>query len=250
MDKVVKIFPSPFDLAEEFAEEMVNMIVESAEKDKQFTVALSGGSTPELLYTLLGENYTETAPWQYVQIFWGDERCVPPDSAESNFGMTMRKLLSKIEIPSHNIHRIRGEDDPEKEAIRYSEEVSLFTRKRDGMPLFDLILLGLGEDGHTASIFPGHPKLLDSDKIYDVALHPVTCQKRISLTGRIINNADSVTFLVAGNKKEEIVEKLFRKDPAALNYPASYIVPVHGRLSWFIDKEAGRLLSPVIIAKL
>ena len=250
MDKVVKIFSSPYDLAKEFAEEMVNMIVESAEKNKQFTVALSGGSTPELLYTLLGENYAETVPWQYVQIFWGDERCVPPDSAESNFGMTMRKLLSKIEIPSHNIHRIRGEDDPAKEAIRYSEEVSLFTRKRDGMPLFDLILLGLGEDGHTASIFPGHPKLLDSDKIYDIALHPVTRQKRISLTGRIINNADSVTFLVAGNKKEEIVEKLFRKDPAALNYPASYIVPVHGRLSWFIDKEAGRLLSPVIIAKL
>lgn len=242
MDKIVKIFSSSYDLAKEFAREMVNMIVESAEKDEQFTVALSGGSTPELLYTLLSENFAETLPWQYVQIFWGDERCVPPDNAESNFGMTMRKLLSKIEIPSHNIHRIRGEDDPVKEAVRYSEEVSLFTRKRDGMPLFDLILLGLGEDGHTASIFPGHPELLDSDKIYDVALHPVTMQKRISLTRRVINNADSVTFLVAGNKKEEVVEKLFRKDPAALNYPASYIVPVHGRLSWFIDKEAGRLL--------
>jgi 6-phosphogluconolactonase len=242
LDKNVKIFPLPYDLAKEFAKEMANMIVESAEKDKMFTVALSGGSTPELLYTLLGENFADTVPWQYVQIFWGDERCVPPDNADSNFGMTMRKLLSKVEIPTQNIHRIRGENDPAKEAIRYSEEVSLFTRKRDGMPLFDLILLGLGEDGHTASIFPGHPELINSDNIYEVALHPVTKQKRISLTGRVINNADSVTFLVAGKKKEEIVEKLFRKDPEASNYPASYIVPVHGRLSWFIDKEAGRLL--------
>ena len=198
MDKNVKIFPLPYDLAKEFAKEMANMIVESAEKDKMFTVALSGGSTPELLYTLLGENFADTVPWQYVQIFWGDERCVPPDNDDSNFGMTMRKLLSKVEIPTQNIHRIRGENDPAKEAIRYSEEVSLFTRKRDGMPLFDLILLGLGEDGHTASIFPGHPELINSDNIYEVALHPVTKQKRISLTGRVINNADSVTFLVAG----------------------------------------------------
>lgn len=218
------------------------MIKESANKKETFTIALSGGSTPELLFSLLSENYAKSVPWQYVHIFWGDERCVPPDNAESNFGMTMRKLLSKIEIPFLNIHRIKGEDDPEKEASRYSEEISLFTRKRDGLPLFDLILLGLGEDGHTASIFPGHPELLDSDKICDVAFHPVTQQKRITITGKVINNAEAVTFLVAGKKKKEIVEKMFKKDPSALNYPATYIVPVYGRLSWFLDKEAERSL--------
>jgi 6-phosphogluconolactonase len=242
LDKIVKIFPSPYKLAENFAEEMVNMITESAKNTKHFTVALSGGSTPEVLFTILRENFAESVPWKYVHIFWGDERCVPPDNVESNFGMTMRNLLCKIEIPSLNIHRIKGEDDPEKEASRYSKEISLFTRKRDGMPLFDLVLLGLGVDGHTASIFPGHLELLDSDKIYDVAFHPVTKQKRITLTGRVINNADIVTFLVAGKKKEKIVEKMFKKDPSALKYPATYIVPAYGRLNWFLDQEAASLL--------
>jgi len=240
--KNVKIFPSPYDLAEKFAEEMVNMIAESAQKQKQFTIALSGGSTPELLFTLLSEKFAESVPWQYVHVFWGDERCVAPDNAESNFGMTMKKLLGKIEIPFMNIHRIKGEDDPENEALRYSDEILIHTMNRNGLPLFDLIMLGLGEDGHTASIFPGHLELLNSDKICETASHPVTHQKRITLTGKVINNADAVTFLVTGKKKESIVEKMFKKDPTALNYPASYIVPVYGRLTWYIDKEAGRLL--------
>lgn len=242
MDKIVKIFASPYDLAEKFAEEMVNMIAESAQKQKQFTIALSGGSTPELLFTLLSEKFAESVPWHYVHVFWGDERCVAPDNAESNFGMIMKKLLGKIEIPSMNIHRIKGEDDPENEALRYSEEILINTRNRNRLPLFDLIMLGLGEDGHTASIFPGHLELLNSDKICETASHPVTHQKRITLTGRVINNANAVTFLVTGKKKESIVEKMFKKDPTALNYPASYIVPVYGRLTWYIDKEAGRLL--------
>ena len=242
MDKIIKIFPSPYELAERFAEEMVGMIKESANKKKIFTVALSGGSTPELLFTILSENFARSVSWKNVHIFWGDERCVPSDNAESNFGMAWRKFLSKIEIPSLNIHRIHGEDDPEKEASRYSEEISLHTGKRDGMPLFDLVLLGLGEDGHTASIFPGHPELFYSDKICEVTIHPVTKQKRISLTGKVINNAEAVTFLVTGKKKEKIVKNIFKKDPSASNYPASYIVPVYGRLDWFIDKEAGKLL--------
>jgi 6-phosphogluconolactonase len=242
LDRIVKIFTSPNELAENFAEEMANMIIESAYGKKHFTVALSGGSTPELLFNILSEKFAESVPWKFVHIFWGDERCVPPDNAESNFGIAWRKFLSKIEIPDLNIHRIHGEDEPEKEASRYSEEISLHTGKRDGMPLFDLILLGLGEDGHTASIFPGHTGLLYSDKICDVAIYPLTQQKRISLTVKVINNAEDVTFLVTGNKKEEIVKKIFRQDASALNYPATYIVPVYGRLNWFIDKEAGKLL--------
>ena len=242
MDKSVKIFPTPYELAEKFAKELVNMITESAKKKKSFSVALSGGSSPELLFSVLGDHFSNSAPWEYVHFFWGDERCVSPDNAESNYGMTSRKLLEKINIPSSNIHRIKGEDDPEKEASRYSEEISDYTGKRDGLPLFDLIILGLGEDGHTASIFPGHKELLNSDKICEVAVHPVTLQKRITLTGRVINNADSVTFLVTGKKKADIVEKIIKKNASALNFPASYIVPVYGVLRWFIDEDAGRLL--------
>ena len=242
MDKTVKIFSSPYELAEKFADEMVNLIMESAGQKKFFTIALSGGSTPGLLYDLLIEKYAQYVPWQYVHFFWGDERCVSPDKPESNFGMAMRKLLSKIEIPSLNIHRIKGEEDPVWEAIRYSEEIALLTLKRENLPSFDLILLGLGEDGHTASIFPGHLDLFNSDKICEVASHPASGQKRITLTGRVINNATDVVFLVSGKKKAGVVEKMLKNNPLALNYPASFVVPVHGRLSWFIDQEAGSLL--------
>lgn len=242
MKEIVRIFPTPLDVAVECATEMTDMISNSVKNFKPFTVAFSGGSTPELLFELLGEKFAESVPWKYVHIFWVDERCVPPENSESNFGLTKRKLLDRIEIPALNIHRITGENDPEKEALRYSKEVSVHTRKRDRLPLFDLILLGLGEDGHTASIFPGHPELLDTEKICEVAFHPVTLQNRITLTGRVLNNAEFVIFLVTGKSKAEIVDKMVKKNPLSLNYPASHIVPVYGRLSWFLDQEAGKLI--------
>jgi 6-phosphogluconolactonase len=239
---IVKIFPDSHSLAKEFAKEMIYLIDLSAQKSKPFSVALSGGSTPEVLFTLLSENYAKSVFWQFVHIFWVDERCVSPDDSESNYGMTRRKLLSNIDIPFSNIHRIKGEEDPENEVLRYPEEILKFTEKRDGLPLFDLMILGLGEDGHTASIFPGHMELINSDKICDIALHPGTLQKRITLTGRVINNADFITFLVTGKKKEKIVQKIFKKSMDAKNLPASYIAPIYGRLSWFLDSEAGGLL--------
>ena len=242
MDKSIKIFPTPYALAEKFAEELVSMIKESADRKKPFTIALSGGSTPELLFSLLGDHFSTSAPWEFVHLFWGDERCVPPDNSESNYGMTKRKLIDKIDIPSSNIHRIRGEEDPEKEAKRYSGEISGFTSKRDRIPIFDLVILGLGEDGHTASVFPGHLDLFTSDKTCEVAFHPVTNQRRITITGRVINNADAITFLVTGKKKAEIVEGIIKKSASSLNFPASYIVPVFGSLTWLLDEEAGCLL--------
>jgi 6-phosphogluconolactonase len=241
LDKIVKIFPSPFELAMNFAEEMVVMIAAAVKNAIPFTIALSGGTTPVLLFKALNENFAESIDWKYVHFFWGDERCVPPDNDESNYGMAQRKFLSSIEIPSGNIHRIRGEDDPENEAARYSIEILSSVRNRDRLPLFDLVILGLGEDGHTASIFPGRTELFDSDKICEVALHPVTGQKRITLTGRVINNADNVTFLVTGKTKAEIVEKMFKKDSSVVNFPASFIVPVYGKLNWYIDRDAGIL---------
>lgn len=218
------------------------MITDSLRDNKTFTVALSGGSTPELFFSILGDKYSKSIPWQYVHFFWGDERCVPPDDPESNYGMTFRKLFVKIEIPASNIHRIAGEMDPKKEASRYSEEISAFTKSRDGLPEFDLILLGMGDDGHTASIFPENMELLNSLKICAVSSHPVTKQKRITITGRVINNADYVTFLVTGKKKAAIVEKIINKDNYIHNFPAGNIVPVYGNLSWCLDEDAGSLL--------
>jgi len=242
VDKNIKIFPTPYELAENFAEEIVSLIKESNEKGMPFTVALSGGSTPGLLFSLLGDHFAKSVSWEAVHFFWGDERCVSPDNKESNFGLTKGKFLDKIEIPSSNIHRIRGEEDPVSEALRYSDEILTFTDSRDGLPLFNLFILGLGDDGHTASIFPGQTELLKSGKICEVVSHPFSHQQRITITGKVINNSDRITFLVTGKNKAGIVENIINKRPDALNFPAYFIVPVYGKLTWFVDKEAAALL--------
>lgn len=242
MNQSLRIFPTPNELAEKFAEEIIRLIRVSVDSGKLFTVALSGGSTPELIFSLLGEQYAKAVSWEKVHLFWGDERCVPPDNVESNFGMTKRKLIDKIEIPPANIHRIRGEEDPKTEALRYSDEILNSTQEREGLPLFDLFILGLGDDGHTASIFPGNMDLLNSVKICEVAIHPLTYQKRITITGRVINNSSRVVFLVTGKKKAGIVENILNNRAEAIKFPASSIVPVNGELTWYVDKEAASLL--------
>ncbi len=242
MNPSVRIFKTPYELAEKFAEEMVQIIKQASDKNVPLTVALSGGSTPELLFSILGDHFSKSAPWESVHFFWGDERCVPPVSPDSNFGMAFRTLFKKIKIPEGNIHRIYGEQVPAREAIRYSELISKHTAMREGIPAFDLVLLGIGEDGHTASIFPGMTNLFSSDKICEVSVHPVSHQKRITLTGRTINNAGKVKFLVIGKNKADIIKKIIRKDKNALNLPASMVVPLNGSVEWLLDSEAGSLL--------
>ncbi len=242
MENSVKIFRTSYELAEKFAEELVKMIKSSSDGKQQFTIALSGGSTPELLFTLISNHFASAVAWKNVHLFWGDERCVPPDSAESNYGKTKRLLIDKIEIPVCNIHRIIGESDPAIETERYSHEISAFTGNRNGYPVFNLVILGLGTDGHTASIFPGNTDLFTSGKTCDIAVHPVTNQKRITITGTIINNADRVVFLVTGKNKAPIVKEIIGKSKSALKFPASYILPSVGTLSWYLDKEAASLL--------
>ncbi len=241
-DKKIKIFDSPQELAERFAEEVVRIADESEKAGVPVCICLSGGSTPELLYNIIGDRFSKEIKWSNVHLFWGDERCVAPENPESNFRMTRNSLLEKIDIPPSNIHRIQGENDPVNEAFRYSLEITEFTKTRDGLPVFDLIILGLGEDGHTASIFPSAISLMDSDRICDVASHPVSKQIRITLTGRVINNAERVAFLVTGSKKAGIVEKIIRKISTEEHFPASGIAPVYGELSWYLDSEAASLL--------
>ena len=241
MSHSVRVFQTPDEMAQNFATILIKDL-DRVEPDHFYTIALSGGSTPELFYSVIGDHFSKSVKWENVHFFWGDERCVPPDSRESNYGMTRRSLFGKINIPESNIHRIRGEFNPAEEASRYALEIEKYTRKRDGLPLFDLIILGLGEDGHTASLFPSTPQLLDSEKICDVTSHPVSMQKRITLTGRILNNACRVAFLVTGGTKAEIVEKILNKSSSAQNFPASMIVPLYGELTWLLDKEAASFL--------
>jgi 6-phosphogluconolactonase len=243
MSSTIKIFQTPFELAEGFARKLTGMIVDSAGQTKPFTLALSGGKTPELLFSVISDHFSDSAPWEKVHFFWGDERCVPPDEEESNYGMAKRNLLDRLKIPEGNIHRIRGEEDPVQEAERYSDEIIMYTMNIHGLPSFDMIILGIGDDGHTASIFPGQEYLLNSDKVCEQAIHPVSRQKRLTLTGNTIRNARHIAFLAAGKKKATVISEIINNSVTAAHYPASFIKPFNGDIQWYIDKEAGLYLK-------
>jgi len=226
-------------LAEEFAVELVDMVRKAEKNQLPFNIALSGGNTPRLLFSILAEKYNGSVNWNYVHFYWVDERCVPPGVSESNYGVAARLLFSRIDIPLENIHRIKGEEEPEKEVERYRREMQKHIRILNGFPAFDLIILGMGDDGHTASIFPGRLDLLKSTEICEIAFHPVTGQIRITLTGKVINNADSVVFMVTGKNKSALIRDIFENGAAAVNFPAFYIAPMHGKITWLLDEEAG-----------
>ncbi|MCB0517493.1 MAG: 6-phosphogluconolactonase [Lewinellaceae bacterium] len=229
----VNIFTSPQAVAEAFAVFFQKWVADK----NTFTVALSGGSTPKLLFRQLAEHYRERIAWDKLHFFWGDERCVPPDHADSNYRMTDEMLLRHIVMPPENIHRIRGEAEPVLEAERYAAEILDIVPLKDGWPAFDLILLGMGEDGHIASIFPDQMQLLDTSKVCAVATHPVSGQQRITLTGKVINHAAKVAFLVTGNSKRQVVKDIQGKTGAWEKYPAAHI-KARGDLYWFMDEQA------------
>ena len=205
---------------------------------RELSVALSGGSTPKLLFEILAEEYDDHFDWNKIHFYWGDERCVPPYDDESNFKMTREHLFDKIKIPIENIHRVLGESNPDDEARRYSSEIKSNIESKSGLPSFDLIILGMGDDGHTASIFPHQMELLTDEEICAVARHPESGQNRITLTGTVINNAKVVAFLVTGSAKREKVTEIFSKSKSAESYPAFHIAPTSGELHWFLDEDA------------
>lgn len=228
------INPNPAAVAENFT----RFFFEALKGKDQFTVALSGGSTPKLLFQLWAEKHTTDVDWSKIRFFWGDERCVPPNHEESNYGMTKSLLFNHIDIPEENVHRVIGEADPEAEALRYAEEISDNTDTEDGYPVFDLVILGMGSDGHTASIFPHEMELLEVEKFCAVATHPESGQKRVSITGPVINRARTVAFLVTGTSKLEKVNSILGKEEDAKQYPAAHVMPGSGDLHWFLDEAA------------
>lgn len=235
----INIAENPQETAKAFAD---YMLAKHQEKGK-LTIALSGGSTPKILFDLLATDYKNKFNWSEIYFYWGDERCVPPTDDESNFKMTNEHLLSKIDIPAKNIHRIKGEEEPSEEAQRYDNLIENNLPSQEDNPVFDIILLGLGTDGHTASIFPHEIELLDSTNNCEVATHPESGQKRITLTGPVINQARSVCFLVTGDNKKEKIKEIVNGEEVAKSYPAFHINPSHGELIWFIDEAAASLLS-------
>ena len=226
------------ELAKVLASEIAMKIKNAAASERKLSIALSGGSTPKLLFSVLAGLYSETIKWDDVHFYWGDERCVPPYDQESNYGEAKKILFDRINIPGKNIHRIMGENEPSAEAIRYSLEVRNGLDQKNGWPVFDLMILGMGEDGHIASIFPGLEDLFNSDKICEVAVHPVSGQNRITITGKVINNSGRIIFLVSGKNKAGILSAIMGEDQSKL-YPASLVKPTWGKISWYIDREAG-----------
>lgn len=228
------------ELSEQFAQLLLNGL---NEKNDYFHVALSGGSTPKVVYNYFSENYKSKIEWGKIKFFWGDERCVPPDDPESNYKTANDNLFSRVEIPPKNIFRIHGEIDPAKEVINYSNILTTNIPLQASIPRFDMILLGLGNDGHTASIFPDSLDLFETDAICAVAKHPITIRKRITLTGRVINNARQIVFLVTGESKSNVVDIILNKKNGFDKLPASYVNPDNGQLNWLLDKTASSLLK-------
>jgi 6-phosphogluconolactonase len=222
------------------AAQFVALAGAAAPTARGFAVALSGGSTPKGLYTLLATpEYREQIPWSRVHLFWGDERCVPPDHSESNYRMVRESLLSKIDIPQHNIHRMAGEKDPEIAAAEYELELSNFFQLSEGdLPRFDLILLGLGEDGHTASLFPGS-KALERMKHLVAAVDLETLGRhRLTLTLPVLNNGAQIAFLVSGRSKAAILGEILGTKSRSSILPAAKVQPDNGRITWLVTRDA------------
>jgi len=232
------ISKTPRAVAEAFA----GHLIAQAKINAPFNVALSGGSTPKILFDLLAASHAQDINWSDIHFYWGDERCVPPADDDSNYKMTVDHLLSKIDFPEENIHRVLGENTPAEEAVNYGNQIETNLPLANGLPRFDLIILGMGGDGHTASIFPHEIELLDSDEICEVATHPESGQQRITLTGKVINNAKEICFLVTGAGKTEKIDEIFHRTGGWKSYPASYIRPEDGEITWFMDEAAAEKL--------
>lgn len=236
-EKTIKIFNKIDELAAFFGKIIVEKIQEKSDNE-YFTIALSGGSTPKYIFRYLADNFREKINWNKVLVFWGDERCVPPDDEESNYKMACDYLLNQVNIPKENIFRIFGESNPNEEAVRYTELIKSKLNLNKDFPSFDLVLLGLGDDGHTASIFQNNLNLFKTKKLFDVATHPKTGQKRITASGTLINFAKTITFIVTGENKAEVVSSILNKDGIWEKFPASYVKPKNGKLFWLLDKNA------------
>jgi 6-phosphogluconolactonase len=234
--KEIIVLPGVEEMSEYLAVQ-INEKLAATGDGKSLNIALSGGSTPKLIFENIVIRHKVQIKWNRIRFFQVDERCVPPDDPESNYCMILHHLLSGLNFPEDHFFRIRGENDPEEEANRYEKILVENLPVADRWPVFDMILLGLGEDGHTASLFPGNNHALDSLYCCEVAVHPQTGQKRITLTLPVLNRAKQLVFMVTGKGKAEIVSEIIQ-NPYKNNYPASRVNTGKGMLTWLIDTEA------------
>ena len=242
----IQVFDDDNALADAAARTIVEIAEKAVAARRRFTVALAGGITPRATYERLASSpLREQMPWDRTWIFFGDERSVPPDHPESNYRMANAALLSKVPVPAAQVARIRGEaEDAEVAAAEYTRVITdAFGSRRGELPSFDLILLGMGVDGHTASLFPGSPVLKEVFRpVAAVHAAAASIPQRLTFTFPLINAAARVMFLVAGSEKAKVIKAVMTESGSGL--PALMVRPTNGRLTWLLDRPAAALLGP------
>lgn len=242
MGEKITIFPN-LDALSQAAADFFMMTARKAINEKgNFSVALSGGSTPKPLYqALTASGRQEKLDWEKIHLFWGDERCVPPDHPDSNFRMVNEVLLKHIIIPEENVHRVPAEMDPRMAAFSYEETLRGFFR--ESWPRFDLVLLGMGDDGHTASLFPHSAGLNEEARWFIANYAPGSETWRLTLTKNAINAAKNISVLVSGGGKADMLSDVLKGAYEPVEKPIQLITPEIGSMTWFVDQAAASKLS-------
>jgi 6-phosphogluconolactonase len=232
----ILVFDTAEQLALAAAERFVEDAHEAISEHDRFSVSLAGGNTPRRVYELLATEFRDRIHWSGVYLFFGDERCVPPDHIESNYRMVYNTMISKVAIPPKNVHRIIGERDPNESARLYEIQLRTFFAGLS-WPRFDFVFLGMGEDGHAASLFPGSDALEEKSR-WVVAVNPQQeGPARITLTLSVFNHAADILFLVTGKDKARRVAEVLRGTHGHQPVPAQLVDPVNGSCAWFLDKD-------------
>lgn len=254
----VRVFADGNELSLRAAEAVVGIINQATQANGRCSLALSGGNTPRTLHRLLASRFRDQVPWAKVHLFWGDERYVPPDDPQSNYRMARETLLEAVPIPAENVHPMpTGLPDPDAAAREYEKTLrSYFSQaanrssgnrdpgnQNDDWPRFDLVLLGLGEEGHTASLFPGSPALEETRRWVVAVKPPAAPSPRLTLTLPAITEAASIFFLVTGADKAQALHHVLTGPPDAREYPASGVRPAQGTVVWWVDNAAAALLG-------
>ncbi len=236
----VRVFSDPDSLAEKIALRLKVEADLAFKENRIYSIVLSGGESAAKIYQIFSSpGFVEKIPWRSIHLFWADERCVPSESKECNFHIACQAFLNSISIPSKNIHRIKAEINPSKESTRYDMEIRehLALKKNEDF-YFDWVLLGLGEDGHTASLFPNQENIFKTTNLCTLTNNPKTGQKRITLTPAALKKSSCITYHVVGRHKSQIVATVLSECSPSLKYPASYI-----KGEWYLDKAAASNLS-------
>jgi 6-phosphogluconolactonase len=242
--KSLRILETPEDVARAAAEHFVAVADKTIAATQRFSVALSGGSTPQQTYRLLASDiYRNRIDWSSAHLFFGDERCVAANDPASNYRLARETFLSQNLIPSENVHPISGEGEPALNAKAYEDDLRSYFGNLD-WPLFDLVLLGLGDDGHTASLFPNSPALQEKSQWVAANWVEKLGSFRITLTASAINHANEIVFIVTGKEKAQALKTILQGPSNPQLYPAQLIQPGNGSLLWLVDRDAATFLEP------